>query len=126
MEVTSCVGNESHLFDCKYHLNPSTCSHVHDVNLVCSKSIYNHQLCLQCIIILYFVYCSAKWSSSIRNGKIRLTDGKISSEGYVEVYDGKGNWYKICGNFGLKEGNAACKRLGFTSVRASNYASVEG
>ena len=37
LEIRSCVGNESFLLDCHHHLNPSGCSHMHDVNLVCSK-----------------------------------------------------------------------------------------
>ena len=66
----------------------------------------------------------AKWpsSSSLRNGKVRLTGGATSSEGFVEVYGGNNNWYRICGSFELKEGNATCKQLGYTGIRASVYA----
>ena len=37
LEVDSCNGTESNLFNCEHNLNPSICSHIHDVNLVCSK-----------------------------------------------------------------------------------------
>ena len=72
------------------------------------------------------MYCLAKWPSSLYTGKVRLTDGVMSSEGYVEVYAGNDNWYRICGSFGLKEGNAACRQLGYTGIAASVYASVKG
>ena len=67
----------------------------------------------------------ANWPSHLYNGKVRLTGGITSSEGYIEVYAGNGSWYKMCGGFGLKEGNAACRQLGYTSIAASVYASVE-
>lgn len=57
---------------------------------------------------------------------IRLTGSASCSEGYVEMYAGNDIWYKICGGFGLKEGNAVCKRMGYAGITASIYASVEG
>lgn len=72
------------------------------------------------------MYCLAKWPSSLRNGKVRLTGGQTSSEGYVEVYGGNNSWYRICGDFGLKEGNATCRQMGYTGIRASIYATFEG
>lgn len=72
------------------------------------------------------MYHLAQWKSSLYPGKIRLTGGVMSSEGYVEVYAGNSSWYKICGNFGLKEGNTACKQLGYANIRSSLYASFNG
>ena len=72
------------------------------------------------------INCPAKWPSSLYNGKVRLTGGAISSEGFIEVYAGNDSWYKICGDFGFKEGNAACRQLGYTGVTAKLYATFEG
>ena len=71
-----------------------------------------------------FVHSPAKRSSTLYNGKVRLTGGNTSSEGYIEVYNGKDKWYKVCGSFGLKEGKAACKQLGYTGITASTYVPV--
>ena len=76
---------------------------------------------------MLFMYRLAKWNSPLRNGRIRLTGGLTSSEGYIEVYAGNNSWYKICGNgFGHKEGTAACKQLGYDGIAASVYAPFSG
>lgn len=71
------------------------------------------------------MYCLAEWQSSPYIGKVRLVGGKISSEGFIEVYAGNNSWYKMCGSFGLKEGNAACKQLGYSGITASLCASFK-
>ena len=63
--------------------------------------------------------------SPLVNGRVRLTSGTTSSEGFIEVYAGNDSWYRICGAFGLKESNMACRQLGYTGIAASAYASFE-
>ena len=72
------------------------------------------------------LYLLAKWLSTLRTGKVRLTSGRSSSEGFIEVYAGNDSWYRVCGGFNLSEGNAVCRQLGYTGIAASVYGSVEG
>lgn len=74
---------------------------------------------------MYFIHGLAEWSSHLYNGKVRLTGYASSSEGFLEVYTGNASWHRICGAFGLKEGNAACRQLGYTGIAASAYASFK-
>ena len=72
------------------------------------------------------LYLLAKWPSSLRVGKVRLTDGRIASEGFIEVYAGNDSWYKICGGLKRDQGDAICRQLGYTGIAASFYVSIEG
>lgn len=72
------------------------------------------------------LYMLAKWLSTLRTGKVRLTSGRSSSEGFIEVYAGNDSWYRVCGGFNLSEGSAVCRQLGYTGIAATVYGSVEG
>ena len=100
-----------------------------------------HQVVLICMMSTWFavsktahnpshvynvLYLLAKWPSTLRVGKVRLTGGRISSEGFIEVYAGNESWYKMCGGLRLDEGDAICRQLGYTGIAASHYGPTEG
>ena len=104
----------------------SNCVNGHDdASVTCCELIV-----YRCIKINYFgnifvsfagvhlhncIVTSHLWSNPY-DGMVRLTNGKFTSEGLVEVYC-NGQWGTVCDDgFSITDANTVCKQLGYSSA----------
>ena len=104
----NCVGNENNLTQCSSDTSFDLfCDHYDDVGVLCPRKM---------IILLYShsnIMSSLEPNASCADGDVRLSGGRISSEGFVEICF-NGHWGTICHNgWDENDANVLCGELGF-------------
>ena len=70
------------------------------------------ELYLTCEMYIVYVDITRIWDSPY-HGQIRLTGGKYSNQGLLEIYC-NGQWGTVCDDFfGATDAQVTCKQLGY-------------
>ena len=104
-----CTGYEAKLVDCSHNsgINVSSAA----IRVQCQQSELNFRNALQTYneIMVYTDECL--------NGDTRLVGGETEAEGRVEICDGSGRWYTVCGRYWTDNNTAVvCRHLGFSDI----------
>ena len=104
----NCAGSERSLLSCPHH-SYYNCYNGLTAGVKCySKRIYRHTC--TCTLLLDSTNCS--------HGDIKLTGGKSSNEGDVQIC-ANGTWGYICGRrwYYINNINVVCNQLGYTATQ---------
>ena len=112
----NCAGSESSLLSC---LNPSYdyyvqyCYNGRTAGVKCYSKRINRHICT-CILVLDSTNCS--------HGDIKLTGGKSSNEGDVQICV-NGTWGYLCGWYWyyVNNINVLCKQLGYATTQCKTF-----
>ncbi|KAG7516091.1 scavenger receptor cysteine-rich domain-containing group B protein-like [Solea senegalensis] len=106
LDNVKCKGNEMALSECRnVGWGNHNCYHFEDVSVTCKEPTNMAGRG-------FGNYTSPTSQSSLRDGSIRLVDGKHACEGRVEIYY-RGKWGTVCDDmWSLKNAMVVCKQLG--------------
>ena len=111
LDELQCTGSEPNITKCTHQgIGNTNCGHSEDAAVICKSESLLH---LDSVVI--DLSMSTAVSPLCENGNVRLVNGRVSSEGRLEVCQ-NGIWGTVCHDHW--DDNAAgvvCKQLGFTS-----------
>ncbi len=104
-----CVGNESNFTQCPSSQPGRFCDHSDDIGVLCPRKkiplLYSHSNT--------YVHSHSEPNASCADGDVRLSGGRISSEGFVEICF-NGHWGTVCHNeWDDNDAEVVCGQLGF-------------